>query len=145
MLQLHKKDIGVLFIGYRTVRRLRRIGIPAKYCSHIDGLKNLIRKNKQYKMIVICKAKHIPILYNILTERNIYEIYTLGHCTVPRIPNKEVTTINTNEQDLIFHTVTETIRYTRREQLTQEELGNRGLANALAQDLLKLIDLTETL
>ncbi len=138
---MKKQHIGVLFIVYRIVPRLRRLGLPVKYCSHIDGFENLIRKNKQYKIIPVCKAKHVAQLYNIITQHGIHEIYTLGHCTDPRITRKEVTTINTNEQGLIFHIVTETIRYTRREQLIQLKLGNYGLANALAMDLLKLIDL----
>ncbi len=140
MLQMRKQDIGVLFIIFRILRRLCRIGIPAEYCFHIDELENLIRENQQYKIILICKGERIPILYNIITQYGIREIYTLGPSAEPRI----TTAISTNERNLISYIVDETILYTKREERTQRRLGNRGLANALALDLLKLIDLLET-
>jgi hypothetical protein len=141
MLQMRKQDIGVLFISFRILRRLSRLGIPAEYCFHIDELENLIRENQQYKIILSCKGERIPILYNIITQYGIREIYTLGPSTEPRI----TTAISTNERNLISYIVDETIRYTRREERTQRRLGNYGLANARALDLLKLIDLRETL
>jgi hypothetical protein len=141
---MKKQDIGVLFISFRILRRLCRLGIPAEYCFHIDELENLIRENRQYKIIVICRAQRMPIINNIIKQRGIDEIYTLGDCAEPRITHK-TTAINTNEQGLISHIVTETIRYTRSEQIKQKELGNYDLANALARDWRKLVDLLETL
>ncbi len=142
---MKKQDIGVLFINFRILRRLCRLGIPAEYCFRIDALEKLIRENRQYKIIVICRAERIPIINDIINERGVIdEIYTLGNCTEARIRHK-TTAINTNEQGLISYIVTETIRYTRSEQIKQTELKNYGLANALARDWRKLVDLLETL
>ncbi len=126
-------------------QRLRRLGLPAKYCYHIDRLQNLIRKNKSYKIVIICNANHVPELCNIISKRDIDKIYTLGHCTDPQISHKEVTTIGTNERDLIFDIVTETVRYTQLEQLKELEQQNHSVVNALALDLFKLFDLLKTL
>src|SRR5579871_1147696 len=100
---MRKQDIGVVFACYRVLPRLRTTGIPSKYFSRIDSLIHFIGKNKQYKIDLMCKAKHLQKLYNKIPGRYIHKIYTLGRCTDHKITNKEITMINTNAQDLLFH------------------------------------------
>jgi hypothetical protein len=142
---MRKKDIRVLFIFYRLLSRRRTIGIPSKHCSRIDRLINLVEKNKGYKIILVCKTKHLQKLYNIATGRYIHKIYIFGQNTDVKITNKDITIINTNQNDLLFHLLCATIRYAHREELIERKSENHGLANALTTDILKLLDRLENL
>jgi hypothetical protein len=142
---MREQDIRLIFICYRILPRLRTTGIPAKYCFHIAKLKELIEKNKQHRIILVCKSKHARKLKDIMIERYIHEIFILGHCSELNIIHKEITIINTNEQDLIFHILCAAIRYTHREELTHRQLENNGLADALAMDVIKLVNQIENL
>ncbi len=50
-----------------------------------------------------------------------------------------------NEQDLMFQILCAAIRYTHREELTHRQLENNGLADALAMDVIKLVNQIENL
>jgi hypothetical protein len=121
------------------------IGSSFLYAFDIDQLKNLIQHNKQYQIILVCKAEHVEELYNILIEPHITEIFIFGDYKELNIQNKKVTTINTNEQDLKFQILCTAMRYTHDEQIIQRQMGNHGIANLFATDILKLLDQLETL
>ncbi len=94
---------------------------------------------------MVCKVEHVAELYNILIEHYITEIFILGDCTELSIQDKKVTTINTNEQDLKFQILCTAMRYAHEEQTIQRQMGNHGIANLFATDILKLLDQLETL
>jgi len=45
------------------------------------------------------------------------ELFILGHSSELNVTHKEITMINTNEQDLLFQILCAAIRYTHRENL----------------------------
>jgi hypothetical protein len=92
---------------------------------------------------LVCKAKHLRKLYNIIVGRYINEIFIFGHCSELNITHEEITMINTNEQDLMFQILCAAIRYTHREELIHRELENTSLADALAMDVIKLLNQIE--
>jgi hypothetical protein len=128
------------FIFYRIFSESPIIGMPFLYSLDIDQLRNLIQCNKQHRIILVCKADYIEELYNTIIECNIHEIFTLGDCTELSMKDKEITMINTNEQDLMFHVLCEAIRYTHREEIIHRQQENHGLANVFAMDILKLLE-----
>ncbi len=134
-----KQDIRILIICFRILRRLHRTGIPAEYCFDTDRLTNIIENNQQYRIILVCKAKHTRKLKDIMMKRCIHEIYILGHCPELKIPQKVIKIVNTNEKNLKFRILCATLSYTHDEEIIQRKLGNYGLANALAMDMIKLI------
>jgi hypothetical protein len=86
------------------------------------------------------KAEDTQKLNDIITQRCIHGIYIFGHCPELKIPNKEITIINTNAQDLIFHILRAAVRYTHDKEMIQRKSGNSGLVDVLTMDTLKLLD-----
>jgi len=138
-------NVAFRFIFYRLFSESPLDGSSFLYSFDIDQFKSLVQNNKQHQIILVCKAEHVPELYNILIEHYINEIFILGVCTELDIKGKKVTTINTNEQDLKFHILCTAMRYTHEEQMIQRQQGDHGLANLFATDILKLLDQIEAL
>jgi hypothetical protein len=116
------------------------------YAFDIDQLIKFIQHNKQYQIILVCKAERVAELYNILIEPYITEIFIFGDCTKHNIQDKKITTINTDdEQELKFQILCTAMRYTHDEQIIQRQMENHGIANLLATDILKLLNQLETL
>lgn len=133
------------FIFYDILTESPINGIPFLYSRHIDQLKNLIQYNKQYRIILICKAEHIQELYNIMVEHYIHEVFILGDCKEFNIKDKNITMINTNEQDLKFHVLCTAVRYTHNDEIIQRKQENFGVANVLKMDVLELLEQIEIL
>ncbi|CAF1382852.1 unnamed protein product [Rotaria sp. Silwood1] len=98
------------------------------------------------------RTENIDIIYIFrFFVKNLYHPCKQNSCLIVGnyseldIRNKEVTMVNTNEQDLMFHITYTAIQYTHREEIIQRQLQNYGLADALARDVLKLLDQIETL
>jgi len=80
-----------------------------------------------------------------LTVDCITEIFIFGDCTELEIKDKKITTIRTDEQELKFQILCTAVRYTREQQVTQQQKGNQGLANLFPTSILQLLDQLETL
>jgi hypothetical protein len=137
---MNTSEVTFRFIFYDIFSESPIIGIPFIYSCNIDQLSNLIQCNKQYRIILVCKAEHTEELHDIIIERNIYEIFIFGDCIESNIKDKNITMINTNEQDLRFHVLCAAVRYTHDEEIKQRKLENYGLANTFTMDTLKLLD-----
>ncbi len=94
-------NVGFRVIFYHLFSESPLDGSLFLYAFDIDQFLKLIQHNKQYQIILVCKVEHVAELYNILIEHYITEIFILGDCTELNIQDKKVTTINTNEQDLL--------------------------------------------
>lgn len=138
-------NVGFRVIFYHLFSESPLDGSLFLYAFDIDQFLKLIQHNKQYQIILVCKVEHVAELYNILIEHYITEIFILGDCTELNIQDKKVTTINTNEQDLKFQILCTAMRYAHEEQTIQRQMGNHGIANLFATDILKLLDQLETL
>jgi NADH/NAD ratio-sensing transcriptional regulator Rex len=137
---MSKLVIKDLFLCFNILPRLGTTVIFSIYCSDIDQLPNLLEENKQCRITLVCKAEDTQKLNDIMIQRCIHGIYIFGHCPELKIPNKEITIINTNEQDLMFQILCAAVQYTHDEEMMQRKLGNYNFADLLAMDTLKLLD-----
>jgi hypothetical protein len=93
----------------------------------------------------VCGANDIQQLDEIITSGRICKFYIYGEYREPTTGKMEVTTVNTNERDLMLLMIKSVMDYIHGEEIQEKGVGNDQKAKKRAENVLQLIEQMETL
>ena len=128
---ISRDDINVLFIAFQVLQRLSD-RLPLRYCTDAEEVKDVAKKNRRYKIILICKADDLQQLAYLISKRCFDDIWTLGQYSGLNETSRPIRSIQGDERDLTYCVIYETIQYGN-----AREIDLRGMEDnhQLAQEL----------
>jgi hypothetical protein len=136
------EDVQVICILYNILLEFFETEIPRENCSDIGQLDDAINRNAKYKIILVCKTEDVDKLDRIISSKYILKTYAFGKCTF-NITNKQVTKVDTNEQDLLLRIAGSVKDYIHHEQMELQKLQDHSIAENLAKEKIHLIEQME--
>ena len=139
------EDVKVLCISYRILPDLFTTGIPSVCCLKEEDVQNVIAINRQYRIILICSAECVQQLQQSISLPDVREVFIFGYYPQAKVGDRYVKVVNAKERSLRMIIIQTVRNYIREEEVELRKSGQAQKANQIAENLLQLTDLIESL
>lgn len=140
---INAADTEHLFIAFQVLQGDFPIDyLPLVRCAEVNQVNDAVKQNKRYNIILISKADNLQQLSHLFAERCVYEIRTLGKYTGISMENPKMTTIEGDEQNLMYKVIYKTIWYGEQKEIKLQTIEHDyQTANELSDKISNLKDL----